>query len=275
MTQPKLKIEGLDALSPGGALAIIMRGKYFPRASRAVQMGVGAIRGEVLRVANQRMKKPGGSWARGVIPVMHSPFTGEVISTSPHHKIVEEGHRVIDQRRMLFTSPKVRISKVKQTRAGKVTGGHRYMFIPFRHSAEELKEAGIYDYMKEMDYSQVTDVYREPSQQEGVGTMVARFAYQWRGRMKGAEPRYEGMVRMGRPGHTQYMTFRAISENPKSKAKWMIPARPGYHIFRDVGRNVGAIMVAGKPMNQFIRDEAAKDVRDAINIARNEERRRD
>ena len=249
-----LKIDGLDAISPAGALATILGQKVFPKAAREVHRGLEMARSKAIDLGAERMKNPTGGWQNGLKIVKLTPFMGKLVSTSGIHSIVEDGHPEINQRKMLYRSPKVRISKQ----------GHRYMFIPFRHKASDIPKQ-VKEYLKDQG-SEVTGIYLEKSQQQGIDAMVARFKYLWGARAQagnipelGATPRLEGLIRFGRGGRHQYMTFRAISDNPKSKGRWVVPAFAGYKIFRDVE----AFMTGSGIVNQ-IRDALAQDIQDAV-----------
>mgnify|MGYP001574114427 CR=1 FL=1 len=252
-----LKINGLDAISPGGALATILGQQVFPRAAQAVSRGLEQARSHAIDLAESRMKNPSGAWQGGLRIVRLGPFMGKLISTSPIHGIVEDGHDEINQRNMLNRSAKVRIS----------AQGYRYMYIPFRHKADEVPQ-NVKDFLKD-EGSEITEIFLEKSQQEGIDAMVSRFRYQWGGRAQKGNyenltKNQEGLVRFGRQGHHQYLTFRVISDNPVSKnpkgpARWKIDAFSGYKIFKDT-----ELFMAGSGVLDQIRDALAADIRSVV-----------
>jgi hypothetical protein len=68
-------------------------------------------------------------------------------------------------------------------------------------------------------------------------TEGASASYTWRNRM------YEGLVRTGAKGHSQYTTFRTVSRNSDPNS-WLMPKVPANPVFRAVTAAVGPVVRA-------------------------------
>lgn len=160
-------------------------------------------------------------------------LTGEVFSTSPHGAIVEEGQRAHDMKPALLSSPKAKHGK----------GGSTYITVPFRHGTPNTTGLApmpnhVYNQAKNLAYSRKNGFLK---------TMWTGKSYTWGGKLgKSSEGQrshiephrgagytwktgmYSGMVKMGKEGHSQYMTFRRVSSNsaPNSWQYPDVPPRP-------------------------------------------------
>lgn len=163
-------------------------------------------------------------------------LTGEVFTTSPHGVIIEKGQRARDMKPGLLASPRAKTNKE----------GKRYITVPFRHGTPGT--VGLPPMPKEV-YSAAKNLAYSRREQ---GLSSSNKQYVWGGRYKQGVERdaqygmrvhiaphpgagyqhrsgiYEGMVRMGKGRHTQYLTFRRVSENsdPRSWQHPGVPPRP-------------------------------------------------
>jgi len=235
----KIRFVGIDELGPAGLLAKMLGQQDFPLTSRTLHNSLKKLRNRAIELSAQRMKNPSGAYANGLRIVQYDKFKGALVSTSSMHDIIEDGHPPIDQKKMLQTSDKVRRAMMRQV-AGKQIGGWRYLIIPFRHKAADIPR-NVREFFDEEGISEVEMLFQEPSVQEGrENVMVTRRKYNWGGRWTDQQnPKQSGMVRLRQAAagegtaRSAYVTFRTMTENPKAKAKWTIPAFAGHHIFRD------------------------------------------
>jgi hypothetical protein len=162
---------------------------------------------------------------------MDGNLSGEIVTTSPHGAIVEDGIKAYDMKVGLLNSPKAKTGK----------GGSLYITVPFRHGTPGTAtmpsmSRGAYKDAKKLGYSR-----RNNALTSGMGTQ-----YTWGGRLKNTSEGkrskiisknrnytwktglFSGMVKMGKRNHTQYMTFRRVSANsdPNSWQFPDVPARP-------------------------------------------------
>ena len=160
---------------------------------------------------------------------------------------IEEGRPAYDLKQMLNTSDKVRRSK----------NGKRYLIIPFRHntSGAQAMPSAIYKAAKALPVSKVTGRAWLSNGFGGGGIYTDRATYKWGGRLPSgmseklkpwhATDIHAGMVKMdtsaGKAKSSAYLTFRVMVEGSD---KWIIPARPGLYIVRDVVARGQALMNA-------------------------------
>lgn len=165
-----------------------------------------------------RVRSVSGEYRRSIIdgivyPVFGDKLTGEVTSLSPHGRFVEYGIRPYDMKQTHLSGSKVKISKK----------GTKYVTIPFRHNVPGQNAIG--DAMPDQVYQQAKQMMYSRRYDDG--------SYSWGDRLPsslgGANEKphwttgkYTGMVKMGQPGHSQYLTFRRLSENSKPEA-WRHP----------------------------------------------------
>jgi hypothetical protein len=166
-----------------------------------------------------------GEYARSIQDGIRFPddMTGEVFTTSPHGSIIEDGQKPRDMKIKMLMGGKAKIGK----------NGKRYITVPFRHGTPGATTMpsmpkAVHNEAKKLDYSRRN------------GELSSK-KYTWGGRLKGdvgerkthVDPhpgagytwkatQYSGMVRVGQQGHSQYFTFRRLSENSDPKS-WMHP----------------------------------------------------
>jgi hypothetical protein len=170
-----------------------------------------------------------GEYLRSIQDGLRFPddLTGEVFSTSPHRNFIEDGQPARDMKAALLSSPRAKIGK----------DGKKWMTIPFRHGAPGTQgmaamPTNVYALAKQLGFSR----------RNGVLTgLITGNKYTWNGRLSasaqgqrshsGSHPgkgytwksgQYSGMVKMGKGGHSQYITFRRVSENSDPKS-WQFP----------------------------------------------------
>lgn len=169
---------------------------------------------------------------------MLSPTSAEVYSDSPLADQFENGFAPRDLKEMLNTSSKTRIAK----------DGTKYLIIPMRHNtpgnaalAPPMPD-NVYAAAQALSSSSVTGMGTRLS---GSGATVPQASYSWGGRLAaGMAPAsaghstdiYAGMVRFdtssGNQNSSAYLTFRVMTS--KQVGKWLVPAKPGKNIARDV-----------------------------------------
>lgn len=184
--------------------------------------------------------------------------TSAVVETTlPLADEIENGRPAKDLKRMLDSSPKVR-----QGKKG------RYLIIPFRHNtpkATALAPAmprGVYAQAKRLAPSTIIG---DGTRVSGTGAMdvktrqyltVPQQKYAWGGSLPaGLAPKlkpshaadpYAGMKRFdtttGKAKSSAYLTFRVMSEH---SAGWIVPAKPGLHLARDIAREVNKAVEDG------------------------------
>jgi hypothetical protein len=183
---------------------------------------------------------------------MTGPFSGEIVSSYKYVQDIESGRPPYDMKRMLDTSPKVRVSKK----------GRRYLIIPFRHNtpgqsalAVPMPKA-VHAEARNLAASQIVGhgVRRSGLNASDIKTRrpmeVRARRYVWGGRLgAGMAPKlkpqhksdpYAGMVRFkaNNPGGSRsstYLTFRVMAEGSSG---WVIGARPGLWIARAVSESL-------------------------------------
>jgi hypothetical protein len=178
---------------------------------------------------------------------MLTPLKAEVFSDSPLAEQFENGFPAYDMKQMLNTSDRTRMSK----------NGIKYLIIPFRHNTPgNSAHAGampddVYGIAKGLAASSVTS---QGSRLSATGKSVPQSNYKWGGRLAaGMAPKnsaahstdiYAGMVRFdtssGKQKSSAYLTFRVMTAN--QTGKWLIAAKPGKGIARNVAKAVDEIL---------------------------------
>lgn len=157
-------------------------------------------------------------------------LTGEVFTTSSHGSFIEKGQEPRDMKPKMLASPKAKVGK----------DGKRYMTVPFRHGTPgavglPAMPSSVYAQAQQMKFSRRNGLLKR---------LWTRKTYTWGDRLapsaegqrshSGDHPgagytwrtgQYSGMVRMGKPKHAQYMTFRRLSENSDPRS-WQFPGVP-------------------------------------------------
>ncbi|WP_311080957.1 hypothetical protein [Paenibacillus polymyxa] len=197
---------------------------------------------------NFRVGVQTGDYVRSIQDGLRFPddLTGEVFTTSAHGAAIESGQDARDLKPSLLASPKAKTG----------ANGKKYITVPFRHGTPgaatmPTMPKSIYTQARSLSFSRV------------LSPLPTR-SYSWGGRIKeddtgkrshvGEHPgagytwkagKYQGLVKMGQPGHTQYLTFRRLSEN-SSKKSWMRPA------------------IKPKPIRQAVIENTREQVQDMI-----------
>ena len=177
---------------------------------------------------------------------MISPTMAEVWSDSPLAEQFEHGFAPRDLKEMLNTSSKTRMAK----------DGSKYLIIPMRHNTPGnsalagAMPSDVYAIAKNLSASKVTGMGTRLS---ATGATVPQASYSWGGRLAaGMAPKnaghttdiYAGMVRFdtssGDQKSSAYLTFRVMTS--KQVGKWLIAAKPGKNIARDVSSAMNEIL---------------------------------
>ncbi len=130
-------------------------------------------------------------------------------------KLVEEGVTVWSIKNALL--------KGKAARRNKALYGTVFVRVPFRWRTPSMSEPGRGTKFAGMMNE---DVYEKVKGGEALGKEYGKMA---------------GMVKMGGPLHSQYMTFRTVSEKSKG---WFFPSKPGYNVFERVKKRTEQMLDA-------------------------------
>ncbi|HCE08551.1 MAG TPA: hypothetical protein DEQ40_08115 [Oxalobacteraceae bacterium] len=187
------------------------------------------------------------------IRVEHTgPYSAQIVSDYRYVEDIETGRPPYDMKRMLDTSMKVRVSKK----------GRRYLIIPMRHNTPgntalaRAMPADVYAQAKTLAPSKIIS---QGMRQSGTGAygiqkagkfrspfLVRNNNYQWGGKLPdGLAPKmrtehktdpYASMYRFqaktpGGKNYSTYMTFRVMAEG---QSGWIIPAKPGLYIAKEI-----------------------------------------
>lgn len=177
---------------------------------------------------------------------------------------VEDGVPAYDMKPGLLGGKRARRSK----------DGYAYTIVPFRHSTMELKAAGIYNDVLNLDKDfdaqsgqptrNITKRYRITGKYfdyNAAGKIVLRNIYSkgaarfLANGMRGyrnnklwpkgekSTSKYAGIVKAGSGGHSSYVSFRIVSEKTTPSFKWIHPGFKSHKIFdRIKGTLEGKIM---------------------------------
>jgi hypothetical protein len=171
---------------------------------------------------------------------MVDDLTGEVVTTSAHGAIIEDGIKPYDMKQKLLQSPSAHVGK----------NGSRYITVPFRHGTPGARTMPampkqVYKEAKKLGYSRKNNA---------LNALFTGRKYSWGGKLENTSEgqrskilpngqRYtwktglfNGMVRMGKQGHSQYMTFRRVSTNSDPNS-WYYPGVPARRIREAVIEN--------------------------------------
>jgi hypothetical protein len=171
-------------------------------------------------------------------------LSGEVFSNSPYGHWIESGTQPRDMKEKLLSSPKAKTGK----------DGKRYITVAFRHGAPgtttmPAMPQSVYKDAKQLGYSRrgngLGSTKHEwggrlganatgqrshiPPHPGGSGADGAK-GYTWKSGL------YTGMVKVGQANHSQYMTFRRVSDNSDPRS-WMFPGTKPKPIREAVAEN--------------------------------------
>ncbi|MGI4940004.1 MAG: hypothetical protein ACRYHQ_05480 [Janthinobacterium lividum] len=206
------------------------------------------------------MQNRTGEYARSILRVERGPFSQEIVSHLPYAAAIEYGTKAYDQKKMLDSSLKVRLTKT----------GKRYLIIPFRWNTPgsvlgHNLPVEVFNWWQEAGRlsSHITDTHRRVS---GTGaydihtrekiTVSAR-TYSWGSRLGTGSlhqlgffgndkmhKRLKGMVNFRNPekgsggSHSQYLTFRVMMEGSKG---WVKPAQAGFYPARATADKLASV----------------------------------
>lgn len=149
-----------------------------------------------------------GNYARSIqsiYPADNEGFDGVVVNTAPYAAALEYGLPPFDMKPYLLASKKARVGK----------RGQRYLRVPFRHG---IPGTATMQAMPPEIYRQVRRL--KPGQRLGESDIGRRSKLTPAGGYTWTTGPYSGMVKTGRARHTQYMTFRTVSDNSPASAWW-------------------------------------------------------
>jgi hypothetical protein len=269
--------EALQVLDAGG----------LPNTLKAVNDSLDHVQSSWQNLATGMFEFSTGEYVRGIIIDRPAPemsigneIVGKVVNVVPYAGALEYGVTSEERMRVLYTSHQARISK----------DGHRYLIIPFRHGTPgtvsmKPMPQHIYDQAKHLQPSKILGTYLETSHQLADMTrnewntfrtkgslphwkppraeqnglpMAQRWAYQWGQKLKGVGGHFEGMYKFGSAGHTQYITFRVMSENG---TPWK--GIPAMHLAQKTHDQTRA------QVYKNIKDAYSQDVKDILKAAMN------
>jgi len=221
----------------GGTATALLRfaGGIFPHTQAAVHNATVVARDTWRGVANRSLKHSTGSYANsiGISGDTQDPLHGLVVCNHPAAKPLEEGYGPFDLKPGLLRSDKAKTSKE----------GHRYITVPLRHGtpAKTPTEAGSAEMRATLASVMPTGVAKMAEQlvrshmkspgekklpdmgwfmQTKLTPRLLRLpAYTWK------HGKFAGLTKRGAPGHTQYMTFRTVSEGKSAPGSWIHPGQ--------------------------------------------------
>ena len=210
----------------------IIQNKGLPNLTEGVIKAQELIQEEWRKRSAVTFKFSSGNYLQNIrqLPIEENSndIIGKVINSLPYARVLEKGMTSEERMRILHTSHQVRINKE----------GGKYLIIPFRHGSSEAKTMNpmpksVYAQAKKLVNSTRTGSYWELSQQLGqphkkvkssepraIGKsgepLAQRFSYKYGERLTGVGGIWEGMYKFGSSGHTQYISFRVMSEHGKA-----------------------------------------------------------
>lgn len=180
--------------------------------------------------SGRTLQRPSGALARAIHREPSGVLQWTLRNDAPYAEGLEVGFPERDLKRCLPTAPRARRAK----------DGSLYLIVPFRHGVPGTRgmvpmPQGVYRMARTLQHSRTLGA--PTTRTSATGYEVPRFTYRWNGRLTAqslsgagigpaAVRRFEGMVRMGRKGHTSYLTFRVMSEK-SPVGSWIRPATPG------------------------------------------------
>lgn len=176
-----------------------------------------------------RVQSVSGEYVRSISDGIRflDDLTGEVFSTSPQASTIEDGIPAYDMKPGLLSSPKAKKNK----------DGGRYITVPFRHGTPGTATmpsmpTNVYAQANKLGFSRRNNFIK---------AFFTGRKYTWDGRLKESAQgqrshikphsgagytwktgKYSGMIRAGKAGHAQYLTFRRVSDNSDPNS-WQHP----------------------------------------------------
>ncbi len=198
-----------------------------PRTAQAVNMATSMAQEVWIRLASTEVKVRTGTYLRSIeegkiYPFMGDPFTGAVESTAPHAWWIDFGFPAYDMKPGLLASPKAKVS----------AKGKRYLVVPFRHGApKKANAAGLtpdtgLDAMPKEIYNLARQLKHNSGSINLKGTEFEKVGWDkkhWK------SSKFQHMSRRGQMNHSQYLTFRIVSENSAPES-WQHPGVKAKHI---------------------------------------------
>lgn len=213
-----------------------------------------------------------GTYHRSIQIEQTGEFAWRIFSNLAYAEAIETGIPARDLKRMLDSSLKVRRSK----------DGKRYLILPFRWGTpgrvgfgQNVMPPAVHQWFQGQQTSHITSTGTRVS---GTGAwdvktraplLVPQARYEWGARLTQqhlntlgiagpAAKRMAGMVNMRQPGghgggaHSQYLTFRVMSEDSPG---WRAPAVPGRYPAKTVADRIKPVL------EQAVERACAEDIR--------------
>ncbi len=176
-----------------------------------------------------RINSVTGEYVRSIQDGLRFPddLTGEVFTTSPQASLIEEGIKPFDQKAGLLGSSKAKTG----------ADGKKYITVPYRHGTPgavgiPAMPPNVYQQAKKLGFSRRNNFLK---------AFFTGRKYTWDGKLResnqgqrshfGSHPgagytwktgQFSGMVKVGKKNHSQYLTFRRVSENSDPRS-WQHP----------------------------------------------------
>ncbi|MGB9660652.1 MAG: hypothetical protein ACPL5F_01370 [Moorellaceae bacterium] len=183
-----------------------------------------------------------GNYARSIIsvyPADDEGFAGTVINTAPYAAALEFGRPPFDMKPYLLASKKARLGRY----------GSKYLRVPFRHG---IPEAVTLPPMPKEIYQEVRRKGRIGERLEGWRSkLTPKGPYTW------TTGPYSGMQRLGRERHSQYMTFRTVSDRSPASSWW----HPGIKARRIAERTVEQVV---PQIERLLAEAVDRDLQDIL-----------
>lgn len=196
------------------------------RTKEAVQKATKIV--EAAWIKNGMAIAKSGQYARSIHSVFidsDNEIIGIVFNTAPYASALEHGLKPFDMKPYFMKSKRIKISKK----------GKKYLTIPFRHG---IPGTVTMPAMPENIYKEVKKKGRLGKSDYGIRSKIIRdkekgelARYTWKTGL------YSNMVRKGIKGHSQYLTFRVVSENSPA-GSWWHPGIQAKHIAQRTAEEV-------------------------------------
>lgn len=176
-----------------------------------------------------RVQSVTGEYMRSIQDGLRFPedLTGEVFTTSPQASIIEDGIKAYDMKPGLLSSPKAKTNQ----------DGKKWITVPYRHGTPGTvgmasMPPNVYQMAQKLGFSR---------RNNAIKAFFTGRKYTWNGKLSESAQgqrshfgshsgsgytwktgQFSGMVKMGSKGHSQYLTFRRVSENSDPNS-WQHP----------------------------------------------------
>lgn len=160
------------------------------------------------------------------------PLTGAVVSTYSRTRMIEQGTQGFDMKPLMLTGPKARMGE-----------NGPYTIIPFRHATPKTQASSgifssrmpqeIYNRAKRQQYGQSMTEKTLHNIDSKRGTTHGQPQTNPSSGYQHTSPLYARLTKTGAPRHSQYYTFRTVSQKSNPMA-FLYPAVPPNPIMKAV-----------------------------------------